>query len=275
MIELNKLCKDNGDTVVGRQAIVLAQKLNYKRGIAQALNNIGVIYYKQQKGRTALDNHFQALAIRQGLGNKKDISASYTNIGNSYDLLGDKKQAIEFHRKSLEIKVELKDTLGMARSLNNIASAYNDIPDYYKVIEYGFKAVNLFQAMGDTSDNYAQVLNNIGLAYEHLEGFDKSLEYYHKALSIYRELEDDAGIAQMLNNMGNVYLLQGQKAKGIFESANKFQSALQNYFKALDILIKTDDKYLTAVVYNNIGNVYWELNKIGRASCRERVCQYV
>src|ERR1035441_6890556 len=128
---LNKLCRkldDNGKAIACEIKVMqLAKKINYKKGIAQSLNNIGVAYYNLDKGKQALEYHRQALAIRQELleqmeqsGNqdeigrcKKDISASYTNSGNAYDKLGDKKKAIEFHTKSLELRQEIKDTAGM------------------------------------------------------------------------------------------------------------------------------------------------------------------
>src|ERR1035437_9470756 len=116
---LNKLCRlfdDNKKAIAcEKKAISIAEKINYSKGVAQALNNMGVAYYNLDEGKQALENHERSLTIRQKLleqakqnGNmeeikncKKDISASYTNAGNAYDNLGDKKKAIEYHTKSL------------------------------------------------------------------------------------------------------------------------------------------------------------------------------
>ncbi|MFA6950522.1 MAG: tetratricopeptide repeat protein, partial [Lentimicrobiaceae bacterium] len=48
----------------------------------------------------------------------------------------------------------------------------------------------------------AKVLKNLGNAQYHLANYRQSLEYYEQALKIYRELEDQEGIASMLNNSG-------------------------------------------------------------------------
>lgn len=266
---LNDLCMEIEDGYLAiaceKKVIPLAEKINYKKGLAWAYNNIGITYKNMGKGKEALEHHMQALKIREELGNKKEISSSFNNLGNTYDLLGDKKQAIEYHRKALELREALHDTIGMAKSFNNIASAYVDIPDYYKAIDYGFKAVKLYEAVGERSGIHADALNNLGLGYAHLEDFDKALSYYQKALSIQEELEDNQEIARMLDNIGVIYHQQGQKLSSSIIKSTRFNAALKNYFKALEILKGAEDNDLTALIYNNIGNTYWELNDFPNA----------
>lgn len=281
---LNLLCSmmDDDENVIACEIKVkaLAEKLNYSKGLAQAFNNIGNANYHIGKGQEALKYHLQALKIREELltqvqhgssadeigKTKKDISSSYNNIGNAYQLSGDKKQAIANHIKALGIREEIKDTLAMGRSLNNIASAYLDVPDYYRAIDYGFKAVKLYDAKGDKSGNYAKALNNIGSAYDCLKEFEKALDYYAKALVIQKELGDREEIAKLLDNIAIIYHQQGQDtAIDKTVRVRKFHSALENYSKALDILSGNDNNDLTALVYNNIGNTYWELNDFPNA----------
>jgi len=280
---LNKLCRlfeDNERSIACEKKVAeLAEKINYKKGIAQALNNIGVAYFNLNEGKKALEYHEHSLQIRLELlekanqnGNaeeirnrKKDISASYRNIGNAYDNVGNKKKAIEYQTTSLRLSQELKDTVGMTRSYLNIASAYLDMPDYYKAIDNGFLAIKLFAATGDRSVDYANALNNIGLAYERIKEYDKALNYYQKALDINKELENQQGIANMLDNIAIIYLQQGQSIKNNALRKHKFNAALENYSMSLNILEAGDDKYTTALVYNNIGNTYWELNDFPNA----------
>ncbi len=249
----------------GLKVMALAEKINYKKGIAQSLNNIGVAWYDLENGQKALEHHIRALRIREELGDKKSISASFSNLGNTYDQLGDKKLAIDYHTRALRIKEELKDTLGMAISNNNIASAYIDLPDYYKAIECGFKAVNYYKAAGENSSKLADALNTVGNAYEKLKDFDKSLDHYEKALAIHKELGDQGEIAKKLNNIANIYLLQGQGTKDNELKKLKFKSALDNYSRSLSILEVIDDVSTIAVVYNNIANVHWELSSFPEA----------
>lgn len=237
----------------------LAEKLNYPKGMAQALHNIGNVYYRLGQWKESLQYYLESLNIREKIGDKKDISSSYNNIGNTFDHMGDKKSAVEYHLKSLLLKEELKDTLGMARSLSNIASAYLDIPDYYQAVEYGFRAEKLYEAKGENTGNYAEALNNIGLAYERMKDFEKALTYYRKSLVIQEKLEDKQEIARLIDNIAIIYHLQGQLSKKLTEKNEKFRSAIDYYYKALDLLAGSDINELTALIYNNIGNTYWEL----------------
>ena len=125
---LNKISRDvesNEDAIViGLRILKLAKQINYRKGEAQALNNIGVAFYNSGKANEALEYHQKAMLIRKELENKKDISASYTNMGNAYDRLGNKKRAIEYHTKSLALKTAIRDSFGMALSYNNICLLY-------------------------------------------------------------------------------------------------------------------------------------------------------
>ena len=266
---LNKLCRDVEDNeqmiVYAFQIMKISEKIGYKKGTAQALNNIGVAFFNLGKGAEALQYHNKALLIRQELSDKKDIAASYNNIGNAYDNMGNKKEAINFHSKALDLRTEIHDTLGMAKSNNNIASAYIDLPDYYKAIDYGFIAKKLLETISDRSEHYANTLNNIGNAYQNIKDYIKAMDYFQQALAINQELGDRTEIALMLNNIANIYVLQGEGSRDRAARKQKFMTALENYSKALDISEAADDKEMVALVNSNIGNIYWNLNDFQKA----------
>ena len=266
---INKLCRgmeDNVKLIVFEiQVLKIAEKLNYPKGLAQALNNIGVAFYNQGNGNVALVYHNKALSIRTKLNEKKDIAASYNNIGNAYDKIGNKKEAITFHTKALKIKEEIKDSIGMARSYNNIASAYLDLPDYYKAIDNGFLALRIFEKLHNRTEALAETFNNLGIAYQNLKELDKAMVYYQQALTIHQELSNRTEIALMLNNIANIYELQGESPKFKKDEKLKLDSALEKYSKALFISEELEDQEMVALVNSNIGNVYWYLHNFSKA----------
>jgi len=100
----------------------------------------------------------------------------------------------------------------------------------------------------------AKVLKNLGNAQYHLSNYRQSLEYYEQALKIYRELEDQEGIASMLNNSGLLFELRGD-----------YSLALQRYNEASAIFAKTgNDKKLSGSL-SNTGNIYYSLGRFDRA----------
>lgn len=75
--------------------------------------------------------------------------------------------------------------------------------------------------------------------------FDEALETYEQVLKIRKELQDKAGIAQTLNNMGDVYSNQGE-----------YSQALDVLQQALTIRRELNDRPGTAETLNLIGFVY-------------------
>ncbi|MGB3512890.1 MAG: tetratricopeptide repeat protein [Microcoleaceae cyanobacterium] len=75
--------------------------------------------------------------------------------------------------------------------------------------------------------------------------FDEALETYEQVLEIRKKLEDKAGIAQTLNNLGEVYSNQGE-----------YEKALDVLQQALTIRRELNDRPGTAETLNLIGFVY-------------------
>ncbi len=78
-----------------------------------------------------------------------------------------------------------------------------------------------------------------------------AIKYYEKTLNIksqFYENEDNINLANILNNLGNVYQQQG-----------KYNRALTYYEKSLKIQRKfynDDNNIKLANTFNNIGNIY-------------------
>ena len=113
-------------------SLLLARKLGYRQGEAQACNNRGVVEIIHNDPELAKEYMQKALDIRQDLGDKKGVASLYNNIGNLEDELGNFETAIENLRKSLRLREELKDTLRIARTSYNIAIVYESRGFYPK-----------------------------------------------------------------------------------------------------------------------------------------------
>src|ERR1700739_2019380 len=88
---LNNACKEYIKTnechngfLYGKQALKLAQSLDFKKGIAASYNNIGIIYWQQSNYPETLKNYFSALKIREEIKDKQGMGNSYINIGLVY-----------------------------------------------------------------------------------------------------------------------------------------------------------------------------------------------
>ncbi len=102
---LNNLCRELSDinpqkaNIYGEQALLIAKKLRFQKGIANSYNNIGIIYANFSNYDKALEYFHKSLKIVEKFDDKMQIAIIYSNIGNIYlmdlKLLLDKWTAIK------------------------------------------------------------------------------------------------------------------------------------------------------------------------------------
>lgn len=97
----------------------------------------------------------------------------------------------------------------------------------------------------------AKVLKLLGIVHYYEQNFRQSHEYFEQSLGLYRELNDQQGIASILNNTGLIYERQGD-----------FSTALKRYREATSILTNIPDaKVKLTNTLSNIGNIYYTLGR--------------
>ncbi|HTB30697.1 MAG TPA: tetratricopeptide repeat protein [Bacteroidia bacterium] len=231
--------------VYAGKAMVLAEKIEYKRGLARAFGNMGNNYIDQGDYGKALGYQNKALAINQEIGSKEGIASAYTNIANIYWYQGNYPKALEYGTNALSIVQEVGDKNGIAIQLGNIGNIYSSQGNFPKALEYDLKALKLTQEIGDKI-GIAGNLGNIGNIYYYQMNYSNALEYDLKALAAAREIGDKEGIATNLGNIANIYFDQ-----------KKLSEALDYYSKALAMSQELGDKGGVAINMANMGNIYY------------------
>ncbi len=203
----------------GEDALKLAGKLDFKKGTAQASNNIGNIYRLQADYPLALDFYLKALRIDEDIKNKKGIATRLGNIGNVYLYQSDYTRALNYYFEALKMSKELGDKNNIETWLGNIGSVYADQSDYPKALEYYFKALKMSEGQREKNEIW---LGNIGAAYNQLKDYPQALDFYFQALKASEKAGNKNQIATTLGNIGSLYTTTG-----------KFKEAEQYLKKAL------------------------------------------
>jgi len=188
----------------GKQALLLSQNLNFKKGIATSYSNIGNIYNLQGRYPEALKNHFAALKLREEIKDKEGIATSYINIGIIYYYQGNYPEALKNYFASLKIQEEIKDKQGIAYSCNNIGTVYNLQGNYPEALKNYFASLKIYEEIKEKY-GIAQSYNNIGDIYEKQGNYPEALKMYFASLKIKEEIGDKNGIAQSFINLGALY----------------------------------------------------------------------
>ena len=89
-----------------------------------------------------------ALIKAEELGNKRGMAATLMNIGIAYDDKGDYDTALDYYDMTLKIYKELGNTSGMAYVINNIGIVHVNKADYEKATEYLEKSLNIQKEIG-------------------------------------------------------------------------------------------------------------------------------
>jgi CHAT domain-containing protein/tetratricopeptide (TPR) repeat protein len=235
------------------EALPISRAIGDRRVEAETLNNTGVVYDSMGEIQKALEKYKEALPLRREVGDRNGEAITLSNIGVVYRSLGEMREALERLNEALPIFQAVGDRRGEVTTLSNIGVVYRSLGEMRKALDKYNEALPIFQAVGDRSGE-ARTLNNIGLVYQSLGETQKALDKYNEALPLWRVVGDRRGEATTLNNIGVVYRSLGEMRK-----------ALDKYNEALPILQAVGDRSVEIVTLNNIGVVYRSLGEIQKA----------
>lgn len=236
------------------EAQELANKLNYKEGLAVANMNLGDIYSDQGDYPQALENYFEAIGLNYQLQNNYRLASNFSKIGYVYINQGNYPEALSSFLMSLRINQQIGDNGSIAMDYASIGSVYNQQGNYEKALNYYLKALAIDVELGD--DTFvATDLGNIGSVYLAQGNYSEALIYFTDALTLDEKIGDKYGISYDLSCLGDIYYAQGNPEK-----------ALEYYKKALVICKELGYKNGIASNYTSIGDLYLQQKEFKLAS---------
>ena len=228
----------------GTEALRIAQKLDQKKGVAEAYNAIGVNYQAESILDTADDYFQQALGLNVETGNKKGMAQNMGNIANSFYMQSDYPKALDYLFRALKVFEALDDRKGIATQLSNIGAIYHVRKDYASALKYDTIALKKYIELDDKA-NTALQLGNIGNVYESLGNREEAIDHDLSAVRIYEELGNKTGIARNLNNLSLLYAALNDDAK-----------TLGCLLRALKLQQEAADQTGIGTTYINLGHLY-------------------
>jgi len=243
--------------------IEIREETGDKVGLADILNNIGIIYTYKGDMKKSHEYYDKGLKIREGINDKKGIAGSLDNIGFLFQDIGELDSAIDCFNKSLNIYEELNLKTNIGRTYNRLGIIFKTKGDIQRAIEYYNKCLSISEELGDKS-NVANVYNNLGLVYSIQKDGSKALEYYEKSLEILKNIGDSRREASILQNIGIVYFKKAEQKTEAkeFDKADSFNKMAINYYhESLGIKEKIGDKTGVAAALMNLGTVYHNMSE--------------
>jgi adenylate cyclase len=225
-----ELSHTNSDSaiLVAAEAKALAEKNDYKSGLALAHKNIGIGYYLKSDYKNAILSWQAAIDVYKAKQDRKGVANMLSNMGGVYFNQGDDAKALELHLESLKISEEINDSLRILTSLINIGGVYqNKKATYQKALDYFLRSYKLSKQVKDYSTMGASAVN-LGETYYKLGDDSTALIYLYESEKAYKD--EPENLPYSLNIIGRVYTRQKK-----YEAAVQIHSRAYELAKQLDI----------------------------------------
>ncbi|CAF1402832.1 unnamed protein product [Rotaria sordida] len=238
--------------------LMLKQLPSNDKGIGDAYNLIGLIYYDTHRLEQSVECYEKALDIYTQLNcyNSLQVIATHYNLGLVYLTLGETRNAedqqIQAEEKFFNSS-QPKDSLVITaiKGLKaKIQAEYGNDANALKILELVLK--DKMQRLPATHPSIASTSNTIGIVYEKMDNNVKALEYFRKALEIGKKglTINHKDLAEYHTNIARIYDKQKQ-----------FQLALQQYELSLEIMENyRDEEYEKISILNT--NIIEMKNKL-------------
>lgn len=159
------------------------------------------------------------------------------STSNPHKAFQEAKQILDFSEKLSYFK-------GKAEALRNLAFCSQSLGFIQEGLDFANEALKLFDEQEDKK-NLAHVYNTLGFIYDHLNEQDNRLSANLKSKEYSFDINDIDGMIRSLNNTGDNYIQLGN-----------YNDALVSFKDCIN-LIQPTNHFMFAVVYCNIGEVYF------------------
>jgi tetratricopeptide (TPR) repeat protein len=230
-IDFNKALEFN------KEAIVLSEKINSDRKLAEAYNIQGIIYINKGQNKEAVESLTKAIDIHKKNGNKKGMASAYGNLGAMFYLTGTYDKSLEYNIECLKINESLNDKNGIAICLLNIANVYFIQNNFESAKKYYLRGQQLHNELGNIKGEISAMNNLCSILFAQNKP-DEAAIYFEKIKKIAEGKEDyklelalaytGLGIvSRMKNNFKQAHLYFDQSYK-LYEELNLEVKLLEN-----------------------------------------------
>ena len=221
---------------------------------ANALDQIGGVYYLLGEMQKALEYFNQELPLRRALNDRSGEAIALSNIGVMYNKLGEKRKAIDYYNQSLTPTRAVRDRIGEAITLNSIGLSYIELGEPQKALDILVRQSLPIRRELKDRDGEARTLHNIAIAYFRLGDREKALAHNLQSLEIFRAINNRNGESVALSLSGAIYADLGNQ-----------QKALEQLTQALKIDRATGNRFQEADTLRNIGTIYQDQKEFPKA----------
>jgi len=232
-----------------RESVLISVELDDVLGVARTHANIGLVLMEKGHYAEALYHYFSALETFEQHGLINLAATVLNNIGRNHQLQGNHDLAIPYFVKSLEIKENLNDRKSLAFTFHDLGVSQRYQGEFAEALASFHKALQIREYFNDSRE-IANTVMHLGILHREMGNQLLARLNLRRALNLFEKVRDKGGLAQAQHQLG----IQAQLA------AN-FQGAIQLFHQSLDIArtinqskIEIDNLFAISKVYEQMGS---------------------
>ncbi|HEX6227684.1 MAG TPA: tetratricopeptide repeat-containing sensor histidine kinase [Chryseolinea sp.] len=200
---------NNKALMYAEQAKALAEVLNYERGLAWALENLGWLFYRNGNDSKAFQLATEALKLSEKFHDYPAIARCLNSIASTYYEQKQYEIALQNFKGALTAAKRGQDKIAIARSINNVAFTLMYLDKYDSAAIYAEEAVKLSQqAQSSYLEGYAyRTLGDVDLHYKRVQA---SLGKFRNTLELAEESRNMFLKTSTMHRVGKLLLLLNQ-----------------------------------------------------------------
>ncbi|QHV96700.1 tetratricopeptide repeat-containing sensor histidine kinase [Spirosoma endbachense] len=186
------------------QALALAQRLTWKKGIAAAYTRLGNLYFTKSDYPQALTAYLSGLRMAEELKDKNRISTITGNVGGIYFLMANYPKALAYFGKALKGAKELGNKRGVFLWQGNIGNVYSEQGEFAKALDYQLKSLKLLEDIGFQRLDKENIFNDLGQTYLNLANYPQALSYLQNGLNLSKATGNKAILIRVYSNLSKL-----------------------------------------------------------------------
>lgn len=239
------------------QSLSIYREADYKRGIAEVLQELGQVYYFKGEYDTAEMCLNESLCIYREYSDSYGIIRSYGRMGLVLRSKGKFDEAMQMFHKYLLSCEEIEDRVEIAFALINIAELARSQGDYEVAQSYYLRSLSIGYELGYKAI-IAYIKKELGEIYHYIGELNKAYELFNESLSLLNETGYKGDLPWVYRNLAELELERGNYLK-----------AEELFLIGLKIYIEVKQSTLSYIflIFEGLATVSTMLEDYNRAAC--------
>ncbi|MFH2095947.1 MAG: sensor histidine kinase [Bacteroidota bacterium] len=235
------------------KALKLAEKLSYDKGCMDAMNRLGIMYFRMANYDSSLVFYRKGLTLAEKTQDTLYLTKFRGNVALSLSWLGKYEESLEMYINLLDLQ-KIYNPLGQAHTLLDMAGIYYKLKDYGQAYENALEARVIAEKFNDPI-TLGNAYNSMGAFLEGLNRKSEALDCYRQSYQLKIQTGDKLGQANTLINVASINSEEGKPEK-----------ALVIYDTVIQLCIDIGAMQQLANAYTNKGVSYTALGDYKKAN---------